>query len=1782
MTTPPTHMNISPKHMTTLPQADLSSATVSLFETPHKQQEDSDEKVTCSQELFGSPEIFSPNLPVSPLADKLDRGMGHSEWSKNLKSPDGTLTDTPGGPPLTRPLVHSTPLYPLPSSTIASYPPLRPEMVTTPRAPGMVEHETATPLIERRETETTPMEEEDVFDMLYMSKSQLESRLSTKIMRNELKVEECKKVSEQVDIETDSVKPRPSSSSEDKVPITSEPILTSRQPPTPEMKTHALKRKKLTTKAAFLYPSNQPPVRKRMRIREASSKDAEPSVSPPTKKVCINESPKKSSSGIIKAPLSAVIPSPKTEDFFRKTSDESACIIETPTKLDGGGLSPLRQRACVDDTAMEVSEEETEVGKADQLAKQKTPQIRNEAQVESDPVAVEELVIVQEKSHTEDVIKSRRTKAASQEQQELQDGDSESDHAMESTTQPFSVSKCEGVCDLEEPTLAAGSVLNKPSLSAVTESISESATTSRPTLPRVSGLQRSFGGSLHKKALKSTHDIQLSDLKEESCSSEIPSMGPSTLLNQAQPTFVGFKTASGASVSISEAALNKAKDLIGEDLQSETFHVLDKNPSPATPKLTVPAKNLSAFTTPSLNKPLITSSSTNQKPLTLKPASMQRPKSKSFKAPRLANSVSKAEEKASLAKILRRFGVKPDATPNIREERIETGFSTASGSKLSASHSSMMKARRLLASDKENGMGSDVLESASGSETGPVEYGTKFGANENEVGTNSLKEITRFKTASGKGLSVSIESLEKARKLTSDSETELPSRSDVLTVSSAGDHPPAVGFQTASGKGITVSSEALARARTIISETESNLAASDKQDVSSPSMQNMATGFKTAGGSSISISKDSLHRARQMIDAELHTLQHSVGSNDMVKNSVTSLSELCGDDSVKDGGQERKVTTGFSTAGGKAISVSSKAMRKAEEMAPKKEDTAVSSAEQDCPDSDYTSCLSAKQVESLHCFTQIEPKPLLPTDSPLGSDLKPRDSSQVEQRAVVEVSMKEEADDVDESATCFFSTQVVKQFLDFSEDEDTFTGTEIDTNLPQEDELSSPTSNNNSLESLLPETPDAGDRSTFLNISDSDTLSKEEEAIKHPSVAGSVSPSANMTVGIHLSDLEATFSSEHLSRLDTSNLSAVRETFSKSMIESMDTSLMAASESKASQEEEKRSASPESPEGSLVKSCELKDDSNSPLADKDGYYHEDVDTTLLSDVFGKKRQTCAHSVNSKDIPIVETCGFKDETKVEHLNVEESFRYDQIPESPGAKAQDIPESETSIPDTPPLTPGAVLSNERFPGLMTAGGRKVEVSKEALAVVRNKFSEQDAKPVQSGSFPGLQTASGKQVSISEESLSTVKQKFGSSFNFTGLQTASGKRVEVSEQALRAARAMLDDTTTKASSQALGLHPASNKVDSSTFPGLRTASGKNVQVSEESIHAVRATLSSPKSHLFPSLQTASGKEVAISEESIHAAKATLKSSTSRFSGLQTASGKEVSISEESIRAARALLDDSSTSHAFPGLQTASGKEVAISKDSIHAARVTNLGFSGLQTASGKEVSISEESIRAARAVLDDSSTSHTFPGLQTASGKEVSISEDSIHAAKATLNSSSSHFSDVSASKESVHAAKTTLDSSTFPHLQTPNGYKVDISKGHLEVSKATLTSDLPRSATSLPPEDNRKRLNDVRRPLICDPNVSNFQPPLKSVKTVGQSSALPETTPTNKYKPVFKSGDSKREGVVKKSSEPSVFGQPQRRLGTAKRGLVSTPEGQFPHLCVSTNCNCRLSVCDLTCI
>ena len=109
--------------------------------------------------------------------------------------------------------------------------------------------------------------------------------------------------------------------------------------------------------------------------------------------------------------------------------------------------------------------------------------------------------------------------------------------------------------------------------------------------------------------------------------------------------------------------------------------------------------------------------------------------------------------------------------------------------------------------------------------------------------------------------------------------------------------------------------------------------------------------------------------------------------------------------------------------------------------------------------------------------------------------------------------------------------------------------------------------------------------------------------------------------------------------------------------------------------------------------------------------------------------------------------------------------------------------------PCSTPVATGERMCSSGLCTAGGREVTISAHSLEHVRRRNTQPSPPP-----FPGLMTAGGNKVEVSEHALQTVRQSLGGEkmesthVAFPGLMTASGSMVEVSQQALEAVRLSL----------------------------------------------------------------------------------------------------------------------------------------------------------------------------------------------------------------------------------------------------------------------------------------------------------------------------------------------------------------------------------------------------------
>ena len=397
---------------------------------------------------------------------------------------------------------------------------------------------------------------------------------------------------------------------------------------------------------------------------------------------------------------------------------------------------------------------------------------------------------------------------------------------------------------------------------------------------------------------------------------------------------------------------------------------------------------------------------------------------------------------------------------------------------------------------------------------------------------------------------------------------------------------------------------------------------------------------------------------------------------------------------------------------------------------------------------------------------------------------------------------------------------------------------------------------------------------------------------------------------------------------------------------------------------------------------------------------------------------------------------------------------------------------------------------FLGLQTAGGKKVEISEEALSHARSVLGKAEQQKVS----PSSEIA--EQVKPVTEGVEVCHSGRG----LLGFQTASGNKVEVSEHSLKVVKQLLHQSstaTTMTSPQTPSVSQpqavvrkadgAAPRKEGTRFPGLQTASGSTVEISEGSLSAARRTLHSDTScsyiqgptqrgprGSFPGLQTASGSRVEINEDALKAARRTLhcdascSDSTARgsFPGLQTASGSTVEISEDALKAARRTLhcdascSDSTARGSFPGLQTASGSTVEISEDALKAARRTlhcdascsdstaRGSFPGLQTASGSTVEISEDALKAARRTLhcdascSDSTARGGFPGLQTASGSTVEISEDALKAVREVIHG---------------EQARSSVPGSKYPGLMTAKGEKVNITEDALRAAKSTMQLD-----------------------------------------------------------------------------------------------------------------------------
>uniref|UniRef100_A0A9J7YCY1 BRCA2 DNA repair associated n=1 Tax=Cyprinus carpio carpio TaxID=630221 RepID=A0A9J7YCY1_CYPCA len=263
------------------------------------------------------------------------------------------------------------------------------------------------------------------------------------------------------------------------------------------------------------------------------------------------------------------------------------------------------------------------------------------------------------------------------------------------------------------------------------------------------------------------------------------------------------------------------------------------------------------------------------------------------------------------------------------------GFSTAGGKKVAISATGLQRAKSLFKDCEEESLASGShhhqvcqgFSTASGkdvtiSEKALSEVRAAFAGCDDtsfhHEPENSSRNNIGFSTAGGKKVAVSATGLQRAKCLFKDCEEE-------SLASGSLQHQVCQGISTASGKDVTVSEKALSEVRAAFASCDDTSFHHEPENTSGNNI-----GFSTAGGKKVAISANAVQRAKCLFkDCEEENLSYEEVPP-QTKSSHKSSEDMV-DGNLKFE-QLNKKNYGFSTAGGKGVSVSEVALEEASKL----------------------------------------------------------------------------------------------------------------------------------------------------------------------------------------------------------------------------------------------------------------------------------------------------------------------------------------------------------------------------------------------------------------------------------------------------------------------------------------------------------------------------------------------------------------------------------------------------------------------------------------------------------------------------------------------------------------------------------------------------------------------------------------------------------------------------------------------------------------------------------
>ena len=432
--------------------------------------------------------------------------------------------------------------------------------------------------------------------------------------------------------------------------------------------------------------------------------------------------------------------------------------------------------------------------------------------------------------------------------------------------------------------------------------------------------------------------------------------------------------------------------------------------------------------------------------------------------------------------------------------------------------------------------------------------------------------------------------------------------------------------------------------------------------------------------------------------------------------------------------------------------------------------------------------------------------------------------------------------------------------------------------------------------------------------------------------------------------------------------------------------------------------------------------------------------------------------------------------------------------------------------------------KFVGFASAAGKKVQISNEALAKVKNIFNDEDVNDKESKTetcqtscaengptkFVGFASATGKRVDISKEALAKVKNIFNDEevgdrsennqtldtengpMKFVGFSSATGKKVDISKEALARVRNIFNDEDVSDKKSKTETCPTINPENCPIkFAGFSSATGKKVDISKEALAKVK--------NMFNDEDVDDKESKSDTPQTLNAEKGPMK-----FAGFSSASGKKVDISKEALAKVRNTFNDevesdiesksdthqiSSGPRKFVGFASATGKKVDISEEALaklkqifneEAETVEDLNveketrnshpemyseespkeFYGFASANRKTVAITSESLAAGKKsfnyegedVTDEKTDTPKSIGFASANGKRSNISSDSIKHAK-------NLFSDIetaSENKENVsNNKKRKLEDNDMPEREEKKSCYHELLEDDFDIDTQALT-------------------------------------------------------------------------------------------------------------------------------